>query len=154
MENNLIDNKMKNQIEIKIAKSENELENVFKIREIVFIREQKVAENIEKDKFDRTAKHFILSYKNKPVGCARIRFIGNTAKLERIAVLKKYRGKGFGKIIVDYLINYCKSKKINEIFMNAQFYLKEYYGKLGFEPKGRIFSEAGIKHIKMHFKNK
>ena len=142
---------MKNQIKIKIAKSKNELDNVFKIREIVFIREQKVSENIEKDKFDTTAKHFILYYKNKPIGCARIRLVGGKAKLERIAVLKNYRGKGFGKTIVDYLIKYCKSKKINEIFMNAQHYLKDYYKKFGFMPIGKPFMEAGIKHIKMNY---
>ena len=144
---------MKNTIKIRLAKNKKELEQVYKIREIVFIKEQKVAKNIEKDKFDVTAKHFILYYKNKSIGCARIRFINRNAKLERIAVLKKYRGKGFGKIIVDYLIKYCKSKKMKKIFMNAQYYLKDYYKKLGFEPKGRIFEEAGIKHIKMHFKN-
>ena len=74
---------------IRLVKNKKELKQVYKIREIVFIKEQKVAENIEKDKFDRTAKHFILLYKNKPVGCARIRFIDRKAKLERIAVLKR-----------------------------------------------------------------
>jgi ElaA protein len=33
--------------------------------------------------------------------------------------------------------------------MNAQYYLLEYYRKLGFKPKGKPFDEAGIKHIKM-----
>lgn len=145
---------MKNNIKIRLVKNKKELEQVYKIREIVFIKEQKVAKNIEKDKFDKTAKHFIFYYKNKPAGCARIRLIGRKAKLERIALLNKYRGKGFGKVIVDYLINYCKRQRMKKIFMNAQYYLREYYKKLGFKPKGRIFDEAGIKHIKMHYTNK
>jgi len=145
---------MKNNIKIRLVKNKKELEQVYKIREIVFIKEQKVAKNIEKDKFDETAKHFIFYYKNKPAGCARIRLIGRNAKLERIAVLNWYRGKGFGKVIVDYLVKYCKRQKMKKIFMNAQYYLREYYKKLGFKPKGRIFDEAGIKHIKMDYTNK
>ena len=139
------------EIKIKIAKSKKELEQIYKILEIVFIKGQKVPRNIELDKHDKTAKHLIAAYKEKPIGCARIRFVDGNAKLERIAVLKKYRGKGFGKIIVDYLIKYCKSKKINEIFMNAQHYLKDYYKKFGFMPIGKPFMEAGIKHIKMNY---
>lgn len=49
-------------------------------------------------------------------------------------------------------IKYCKRKKVKNIFMNAQYYLKDYYKKLGFKPEGRIFEEAGIKHIKMQLK--
>ncbi|MBI3035577.1 GNAT family N-acetyltransferase [Candidatus Woesearchaeota archaeon] len=143
-----------NNIKVRLAKNKKELMMVFKIRKIVFIKEQNVSKNIERDEFDKTAKHFALYYKNRPVGCARIRFINRKAKLERIAVLKEYRGKGFGKIIVDYLIKYCKKKKMKKIFMNAQYYLKDYYKKLGFKPKGIIFEEAGIKHIKMYFGNK
>lgn len=137
-------------IKIRLVKNKKELENIFKIREIVFIKEQKVAENIEKDKFDRTAKHFILLYKNKPVGCARIRFVDRKAKLERIAVLKSSRGKGFGKMIVNYMVNYCKNKNVKEIVMNSQYYLKDYYKKFGFKPRGKTFMEAGIKHIEMY----
>ena len=91
-----------------------------------------------------------LFYKNEPIGCARIRLIGKKAKLERIALLKKYRGKGFGKNIVNYLIKYCKKKNIKGIYMNSQYYLMNYYKKFGFKTRGKTFMEAGIKHIEMY----
>lgn len=141
---------MKNKTKIRLVKNKKELENVFKIRHIVFIKEQNVPENIEIDKFDKSAKHMIVLYKNKPIGCARIRFIGSKAKLERIAVLKSYRGKGFGKMIVNYMVNYCKNKNVKKIIMNSQYYLKDYYKKFGFKPRGKTFVEAGIKHIEMY----
>ncbi len=139
-----------NNIEIKLAKSKGDLEKVFRMRRVIFVEEQNVSKNIERDRFDRLSKHFIALYKSRPVGCARIRLAGKKAKLERIAVMKKYRGKGFGKLIVEYLIDYCKNEGTCDIFMNAKYYLKNYYAKLGFKPKGKIFMEAGIKHIKMH----
>ncbi|MBS3113660.1 GNAT family N-acetyltransferase [Candidatus Woesearchaeota archaeon] len=139
-----------NNIQIRLIKNKKELEQVFRIREIIFIREQKVQKNIERDEFDKISKHVIILYKNKPVGCARIRLIGKKAKLERIALLKGYRGRGFGKNIVNYLIKYCKKKDIKEICMNSQYYLKNYYKKFGFKTRGKTFMEAGIKHIEMY----
>jgi len=139
-------------LEIRLVKNKKELYQVFKIRFVVFIKGQNVPKDIERDEFDKTAKHVILFYKNKPVGCARIRFMNGKAKLERIAVLKRYRGEGFGKVIVNYLVKYCKNRKIKNIYMNAQYYLKGYYRKFGFEPKGKPFMETKIKHIKMRLK--
>ena len=136
-------------IKIRLAKNNNDLKDIFKIRKIVFIKEQKVPINEEIDGFDEDSKHIIALYKNSPIGCARIRFIGKKAKLERIAILKNYRGKGFGKNIVEYLIKYSKNKSAGEIVMNAQFYLADYYKKFGFKSRGKTFMEAGIKHIEM-----
>ena len=97
-----------------MARNRNDTKNIFKVREIVFIKEQKVPISEEVDGLDKNAKHIIASYKSKPIGCAIIRFIGKKAKLERIALLKNYRGKGFGKNIVKHLIQYCKNKNIKE----------------------------------------
>ncbi len=143
---------LKSNIKIKLVKNKKDLDKVFKIREIVFVKEQNVPLNRDRDEFDDVAKHVLVLYNNKPVGCARIRFINKKAKLERIAILKKYRGKGFGKKILDYLIKYCKKKNIKNIMMDAQYYLRDYYKKLGFNPRGKIFMDAGIKHIRMHLK--
>ena len=139
-------------IKIKIAENEKEIKQIFKIREIVFAKEQRVPRSIESDKFDKTSKHVIVNYKGKPIGCARVRFVNGNAKLERIAVLKSSRGKGIGKSIMNYLVNYCKDKRAKGVYMNAQYYLKDYYKKFGFKPKGKPFMEAGITHIKMHLK--
>ena len=139
-----------NNLKIRLIKNKKELDAVFKIRKIVCIKEQKVKKDIERDEFDKTAKHFIVFYKNKPIGGARLRFINNKVKLERIAVLKTHRGKGFGKDMTNYLIRYCKNKKVKEIFMHSQYHLKDFYKKLGFKPRGKTFMEAGIKHIEMH----
>src|SRR3989344_6333288 len=95
---------------VRIIKNKKELSHVMAIRKIVFIQEQKVKNSLERDGLDKGAKHVIAIYKNTPIGCARIRFVGKKAKLERIAILKKYRGKGFGKNIVEYLIKYSKNK--------------------------------------------
>ena len=138
-----------NVLKIKLVNTKKELEQVLRIREIVFIKDQRVAKSRERDSFDDDAKHVIVTYNAKPIGCARMRFVHNKAKLERIALLKEYRGKGFGKQIMEYLIKYCKRKNPQEIVMYAQYYLKNFYNKCGFKERGRIFMDVGIRHIEM-----
>jgi len=126
--------------------------NVLNIRNIVFVGEQNCPYDIEVvPSEENEAKHFLIYYKEIPVGTIRYRMMGDrTFKLERFAVLKEYRGHGYGKEAFLYLVN-----KIEEeynpctIYFNAQYQLFDYYKAMGFIPEGETFYEANIKHIKM-----
>jgi predicted GNAT family N-acyltransferase len=85
------------------------------------------------------------------VGTARIREIDSeTAKIERLAVLKDYRGQGIGKQIMQFAIeDIGGNQNYRLIVVNAQEYVKLLYEKLGFETVGDRFDEAGIPHLKM-----
>ena len=108
-----------------------------------------MSRTIEFDGKDTEAKHVLLFSNETPIGCARIRFPNNKAKLERIAILKRYRGKGYGKVIMEYMMAYCKRRGVHTIYFNSQYYLVSFYEQFGFKAQGRPFQEAGIKHIKM-----
>jgi len=136
-------------LKVRLIKNKRELDDVLKIREIVFIKGQNCPRECEMDGLENKAKHVIVKYRGKTIGCARVRFLENKAKLERIALLEDYRGKGFGREIMNYLIRYCKRKKVEEIFLHSQSYVKKFYEKCGFKPRGKPFLEAGIKHIEM-----
>lgn len=138
--------------EIRPVRNKKELEETMKIREIVFQKGQKVPKERDHDGLDKEAYHIIVLYKEKPMGCARVRFIGKTAKLERIAILEKYQGKGYGKMLTEYLIRYCKKKKAKQIIIHSQYYVKDFYAKCGFKDRGKPFIDAGIKHIEMRMK--
>ena len=127
---------------------EGEFQKVLAIRKTVFIEGQKVPYEIEYDGLDDVSEHIMVILDKKPIGCARIRYIGKTAKLERIAILKEYRGKGYGKELMKFLVGHA-GKKADEVTMHAQYYLLDFYKSLGFQPVGEKFSEAGIEHIKM-----
>jgi predicted GNAT family N-acyltransferase len=136
------------EIFIKKVSNEDEFKKVLQIRTEVFIKEQNVPEEIELDGYDDQADHFIAFYENRPIGCARVR-INKYAKLERIAILKNQRGKGFGKQLTNFLIEYCKNQDIQEIRMHSQVYVADFYKKIGFETVGNTFFEAGIEHVEM-----
>ncbi|MGF3554706.1 MAG: GNAT family N-acetyltransferase [Thermoplasmatota archaeon] len=137
------------ELKIKIVKSKNEFNEILNIRETVFIKEQNVPKEIEMDDFDKESELFIVYLKNKPIGCARIRKINDYAKLERIAILKEYRGKGYGKALTNFLIGYCKKKGFKKIKLHSQVYVANFYKKLGFKTIGKKFLEADIEHIQM-----
>ena len=121
-----------NKLEIKTVETKQEYKHVLDIRKKVFIEEQKVSVEIEIDKYESESTHFIAYLNKEPIGCARIRF-NNFAKLERIAIIKQYRGKGFGTKLTQYLIDYCHKKNIFHIRLNSQLYVAEFYKKIGFK---------------------
>ncbi|MFX0067965.1 MAG: GNAT family N-acetyltransferase [Promethearchaeota archaeon] len=133
-----------------MIKGKQELEQVLKIREIVFVKGQNVPVKLELDGLDDEATHVIVKYGEKPVGTVRVRFHGDKAKVERLAVLKRHRGKGIGKRALKYAIDYCRRKGVKEVVLNAQYYAKDFYEKLGFKPRGKRFMEADIEHIEMY----
>lgn len=136
-------------INIRLAKSDEDIKKVFEIRRVVFIVGQNVPEDRELDEHDKTATHVIAEVDGEALGCARIRFLDGYSKLERIAVLDKCRGKGYGEDIVKYLIELTKEKGLSKAKLHSQKYIEKFYEKLGFVSYGDIFMDAGIEHIAM-----
>ena len=118
------------------------------IREQVFILEQNVPKNLELDEFDDSATHILAKFSGEPAGCARLREVHDFLKVERVAVLSKFRGNSIAKKIMHFIEDIAASKK-KTIILNAQESVIEFYKKLGYEAEGEKFVEAGIVHIKM-----
>ena len=137
---------------IKIEKFSSCNQNLFEIakqiRTRVFIEEQLTPEKIEFDNFDHEAVHFLLFSNGKAVATAR--YIGTSQgyKLERFAVLKSERGNGYGKKIVNTLLDQVKSKG-KRIYIHAQEYAVKFYQKCGFIIDSDVFIEANIRHFRM-----
>jgi predicted GNAT family N-acyltransferase len=139
-----------NNLEIKKIKNKGDLKKVIDIRKNIFVKEQNVPLDIEIDGLDPEAEHFIAYLDDEPIGCARVRADNRIAKLERIAILKKYRCKGFGTKLTKFLIDYCKKKDFQEIILHSQTYVSDFYKKIGFKSRGKTFFEADIEHMEMY----
>jgi predicted GNAT family N-acyltransferase len=136
-------------ISVRIVRTRHDLELAFRLREEIFIRGQRVPRGIEMDGREGEARHFLAYYRGRLAGCARIRFMGKRAKLERIAVLSRYRKLGLGKAMTAHMVRYAKRMGAKEALMNAQCHAGNFYEKCGFKPRGEVFIEAGMKHRKM-----
>lgn len=125
---------------------------LYSVRRAVFIVEQNVPESIELDGRDPDFIHVLASdTKGHPVGTARINRKG---RIGRMAVLQNYRRRGIGRKMIQALMDYGRKHSITNFHVSAQVTAVGFYKKMGFEPHGEEFIEAGITHINMKLKNR
>ncbi len=127
-----------------------DLEKVFAIRKIVFVEEQNCPPELEWEN-EEVSIHFLAQYNGKDAGACRWRKTENGYKLERFAVLKKYRGKGIAQEMIKTVLNDLPADAIY-VYLHAQLTAVRLYQKMGFVAEGEIFEEANIQHYKMTFK--
>ena len=124
---------------------------LYSVRRAVFIEKQNVPESIELDGRDPDCSHVLaLNTKGRPVGTARM---DRKGKIGRMAVLHDYRRRGIGRKMIQALMDYGKEYAITDFHLSAQITAIGFYRKMGFEPFGKEFLEAGITHINMKLKN-
>lgn len=121
----------------------------FAIRMRVFVKEQAVPAEIELDRDDKRALHFLATAGGKAVGTARIVLHSHDAKIGRMAVIKSYRRKGVGNKLLRRAIAAARRLGATTIYLHAQVAVIGFYQRAGFRCVGPVFDEAGISHRKM-----
>ena len=121
-------------------------EDICSIRYEVFVEEQNVPEELEIDGLDNEAKHVLAFVNGLSIGTGRIQ---NDGHIGRLAVLKKYRRQGAGKLIMKELIKWAQDMSLEKVWLSSQWHAHSFYLDLGFVCVGEIYKEAGIDHIKM-----
>jgi predicted GNAT family N-acyltransferase len=134
----------------KLVTGDIELYEAFEVRRQVFVHEQGIPEELVSDGHDGEALHVVVKDGKQVIGSARVQFLAdNQAKLERMAVLKRYRRKGIGRGMLLFLDTVWKDKQVRQVIIHAQLEVVPFYKLCGFDELGLPFQEAGIKHIKM-----
>jgi len=129
---------------------ERELKQAFKVRKLVFIREQGISEHEEWDGLDGVAVQFVAEIDGKIIGTARLRFPEpDCAKIERMAVLKVFRRQGVGRQILNTIEEYLRQRQLPLAILHAQWTAIPFYQSCGYVGVGKPFCEAEIKHLKM-----
>lgn len=126
-----------------------DLETCLEIRRRVFIEEQNVPEDLERDALDATAAHFLAHLNGKAVGTARVVIKGAEAKIGRVAVLKGARGTRQGQALIAACVDWARAQGCVRAILGAQIDALGFYEKLGFAAYGEIFDDAGIDHQMM-----
>jgi predicted GNAT family N-acyltransferase len=121
---------------------------VFNIRRKVFIEEQNVREEGEYDDDEINAVYFLAFIDGKALGTARYRKTEKGIKIERVAVLKEFRGKGIGSAIFETMLPELK-KSGYKIYLHSQLTSCFLYEKYGFVKEGGTFYEEEIAHVLM-----
>ena len=126
-----------------------DMKAVLDIRARVFIEEQNVPENEERDGRDGEAIHLIAFEDDAPVGTARMLIEGATGKIGRVAVLREKRGTGLGKALIHAALDELRSLGLEKAKLGAQTHAIGFYESLGFVATGPEYMDAGIPHRDM-----
>ncbi len=142
-------------ITISAAKTTQDVEECLRIREEIFVGEQGVPLDMERDGLDGEALHFIALADSQPVGTARVvlRDGGTSAKIGRVAVRRSNRGFGIGKRLIAAIEETPDLGHVRNFLLDAQSRALQFYARLGYEAYGEEFMDAGIPHRHMKKRN-
>lgn len=128
-----------------------ELIDALRIRVAVFVQEQGFEPGWDPDPADHEAEHFIAECEGRAVGTARLREVGPGAfKIERMAVLSAYRGRGIGTALTRHLVSRAERAGRCRVWMDAQSHAMSFYEQLGFHAVSDEFCPWGdVPHVTM-----
>jgi predicted GNAT family N-acyltransferase len=115
------------------------------IRTPVFVEEQLVTPEFEWDEKDADATHLLALVDDEPVACARI--VSN--KIQRMAVLKNWRGHGIGLVILQQAVDIIRKNGFEVAKLSAQTHAINFYEKGGFVVTSGVYQDLHIPHVDM-----
>ena len=142
-------------LDIRFTQNNKDMLSCLDLRRTVFIEEQNVPENEEVDGDDPGCDHILLTVYDIPVGAARLKYYNDFIKVQRVCVLKNYRGQGIGSKIINFIIRHVEKNDIrSSVRLGSQIHALEFYKRLGFIEFGEEYLDAGILHKDMEFQIK
>ena len=112
-----------------------------------YCRENFNYEKISLEINDKNSRYFVFEEENQVVGYMKVNFFGsqtedgyeNSLELQRIYVLKSYKGKGIGKKFMEAAINLARENNLEYVWLGVwkhNYKAIEFYKKKGFEKFG------------------
>jgi predicted GNAT family N-acyltransferase len=116
-----------------VVSTPDEMEKVRAIR-TVFMLEQNCPFEEEFDGNDFSATHILGTVDGEPAATMRLRYFADFVKLERLAVLPRFRRTLIAKEVVDTAVNVCRRKGYTKVYGHAQKRLVNFWARFGFKP--------------------
>ena len=127
-----------------------------KIRYAVFVDEQGVPFELEKDGYDddgAPCEHYLITESGKCVGTFRVILDeGSAAHIGRFCVLPEYRKKGYGAAALAFAQKEYAARGYEKLVLGAQCHAVPFYEKCGFNVVSDVYDDAGIPHRDMEKK--
>jgi predicted GNAT family N-acyltransferase len=120
------------------------------LRTRVFVEEQGVPPEIERDDADATAVH-VLSRDDggRVVATGRLVVRDGRAVIGRMAADATARGRGYGAAVLTELHRQALRLGFGEVELHAQVSARGFYEQAGYVAEGEEYVEAGIVHVTM-----
>jgi len=137
---------------ITVVREASDFQKVAAIRAAVFIGEQSCPYEEEFDGNDFAATHLLAYVAGEPAGCMRVRFFGDYAKLERLAVLRRFRTSRVARDLVRASVELCRTKGFRRLYGHAREDLVRFWKSFGFSvvPDRAPFPFSDYMFLEMH----
>jgi predicted GNAT family N-acyltransferase len=135
--------------EVRRVRGEAEMAAVLKLRHEVFCVEQGVPDREELDGRDGDGVHLVAVSGGEVLATCRLLFVGPTVQFSRLAVRPSARRNGIASALLALAEDETRAGGARRLVLHAQTYARSLYDAAGYEPRGRVFMEAGIEHIAM-----
>jgi len=122
-----------------------------RIRTEVFVQEQGIAMDQERDAADTQALHAV-AYNRLGQAVATGRLLpaqDGVAQVGRLAVHRVLRGGGVGQLLLQALTQAARARGDRQLMLHAQRSAEGFYRRLGWQAQGAPFQEAGVVHVEM-----
>ncbi len=121
------------------------------IRSMVYLGEQDCPFDEEFDGNDFCAMHILGWVENEPAASLRIRFFADFAKVERLAVIERFRQSRIAFRIVRFALNIIARKGYMQAYGHARVGLEEFWARFGAKPIGveGAFEFSGQRYTEM-----
>jgi predicted GNAT family N-acyltransferase len=136
-------------VEVREARSDDEVTAALALRSRVFCDEQGVSFEADQDGRDPEATHIVAVDEGAVIGTCRLLFRGQVARLGRLAVEPDRRGDGVAAAILEEADRVASEAGADSIALHAQTYAQSLYEHAGYEEYGPTFVEEGIEHVAM-----
>ena len=123
-----------NAISVSVARTFDDLIRVVAIRAAVYMAEQACPYAEEFDGNDFTATHILGHVGDEPAACMRVRYFGDFAKIERMAVRKEFRKTRIAVRLIRQSIELCRRKGYTTLYGHAAERLVGFWSHFGFKP--------------------
>jgi predicted GNAT family N-acyltransferase len=124
--------------------------SIRRVRETVFIDEQRVPRELEFDERDPRCSHVLVFDGDLAVGTGRLD-LDYGGKVGRVAVVATHRCRGVGTAVMERLHAIARERNHARLWCHAQLTAVPFYERLGYVSSGPVFEEAGIDHVRMDY---
>jgi len=136
-------------IEVRAASAPSEVWAALDLRREVFVDEQGVALEEDRDGRDDAALHLVAFLDGALVGTCRLLVSGDRVKLGRMVVKATARGRGIAGLLLAEADARARDLGATTIVLGAQLTATGVYERAGYERYGDVFDDAGIDHVMM-----
>lgn len=119
----------------------------WRIRQIAMYPEKEILDMELPIDFD--GLHFGLYCEHELTAVVSLFANDHTAQFRKMAVLPTDQGKGFGKQLLTYVLDYCRTQNITTLWCNARTSAEHFYKKIGFIAVGEPYLQNHIEYVRM-----